>query len=514
MTSHTDHLFHSCPHLPTHSNPKNPQPTKDSMSWAAFAYGSYSVSISHWQPDSSPGVYYVAVYADCSLQSDAATYTLTAAVSTADDGTDIFLHSGVSKTVSVPAGGYKNFRFCLPAHTNNANADKGFQIIGGTDGVASNRLVVSAIIGTVPTTLAGYSISGVGIVGPTKIINCYAADITQTAVNYLEKHRTPISALTAPTSYNSRLICLLDSTQTIPGPFWYAIPAGGGTTAASIKFTVSKGKIPDAGLPGGLMVQGFGSSTVLNDLTATSMQYYITQSCVSNNATTYTCSFPYTRSVTTLDTEKGSAGLFISGVFVDPASKSDYSNPPGMALMRGKKASNGNALTSLGDACADVIVTWSMTTADKLVKYPDVLLSRTTPTPTTEGYVWRRADYANYGMQRIPYNQLVARDANGFLSGSWFLSLYGYCGFSQSGNRGQSQLPGNDDDDYTAGAGPCYSNDAPATVTVSVSFIPRKFSPCASVSSCCSRCCRHCPVRFRRQLTSRDLGCRTRSALF
>ena len=493
--------------LPTHSNPKNPQPTKDSMSWAAFAYGSYSVSISHWQPDSSPGVYYVAVYADCSLQSDAATYTLTAAVSEADDGTDIFLHSGVSKTVSVPAGGYKNFRFCLPAHTNNANADKGFQIIGGTDGVASNRLVVSAILGaSPPTSLVGYSISGVGIVGPTKILVCY------TAASASNQHNR-VPSYTPPVDYSTRLVCVMDSTQTIPGPFWYAVPAGGGTAAASIKFTVSKGKIPDAGLPGGLMVQGFVSSAVLNDLTSTPMQYYITQSCDSNNATTYTCSFPYTSSVTTSDAEKGSAGLFISGVFVDPASKSDYSNPPGMALMRGKKASNGNALTSLGDACADVIVSWSMTTADKLVKYPDVLLSRTTPTPTTEGYVWRRSDYANYGMQRIPYDQLPARDANGFLSGSWFLSLYGYCSFSQSGNRGQSQLPGNDDDDYTAGAGPCYSNDAPATVTVSVSFIPRKFSPCASILSC-SRCCRHCPARFRRQLTSRDLGCRTRSALF
>ena len=487
--------------LPTHSNPKNPQPTKDSMSWAAFAYGSYSVSISHWQPDSSPGIYYVAVYADCSLQSDAATYTLTAAVSTADDGTDIFLHSGVSKTVSVPAGGYKNFRFCLPAHTNNANADKGFQIIGGTDGVASNRLVVSAILGaSPPTSLVGYSISGVGIVGPTKILVCYTA---ASASN--QHNRAP--SYTPPVDYSTRLVCVMDSTQTIPGPFWYTVASNTalGGYPYSITLSVLNSKVP---VPG-MMLQGFANKKPKNDVT-NPKSYFIIQSCDSSGTPTI-CNLGHDTNSTAGDT--GTGGLFISGVFVDPASKSDYSNPPGMALMRGKKASNGNALTSLGDACADVIVSWSMTTADKLVKYPDVLLSRTTPTPTTEGYVWRRSDYANYGIQRISYDQLPARDANGFLSGSWFLSLYGYCGYSQSGNRGQSQLPGNDDDDYTAGAGPCYSNDAPATVTVSVSFIPRKFSPCASILSC-SRCCRHCPARFRRQLTSRDLGCRTRSALF
>jgi len=189
------------------------------------------------------------------------------------------------------------------------------------------------------------------------------------------------------------------------------------------------------------------------------------QSCAdTTNTGTFQCVLG--TSVATSSPDTGSAGLFILGVFLDPSAAPDFANPMTMAEMRGKPTN------AVGDACADVVVTWSMSTSDGKIKFPDVLLSRTTPTPKTEGYVWRRSDYNNYGRTVIPYDQLPARDVNGYLSGSWFLSIYGYCSFTTAADRGKSKQFVNDD--YAGYSGPCIQNDAPAIVTLSVSFIPRK----------------------------------------
>jgi hypothetical protein len=64
------------------------------------------VFISHWDPDSSPGYYDVAVYNDCFLQSDVATYKIKAATSQSDEADDIYLHPEVSHDKYVPANEY------------------------------------------------------------------------------------------------------------------------------------------------------------------------------------------------------------------------------------------------------------------------------------------------------------------------------------------------------------------------------------------------------------------------
>jgi hypothetical protein len=164
-------------------------------------------------------------------------------------------------------------------------------------------------------------------------------------------------------------------------------------------------------------------------------------------------------------------GLAISGFMDTSSGTPSFSQPSQFAAMRGKTADS----SVFGDACGDVVVSWKMTTTDNLAKYPDVLLSRTATSPKVEGYVWRRTDYNSYGTYTIGYNQLTARDSNGYLSGSWFLSLYGYCAYSTAQDRSKSKLHTNADDDAYSGSGKCRTNDAPVTVTVSVSFVPRKF---------------------------------------
>jgi hypothetical protein len=88
---------------------KESYPSKEMLSWAAFAQGVYTLTISHWDPESSPGYYYIGVYADCSQTSKNAKYYIqasTASVSTQDD-TDIYLHKEVSLNQKLSAKGYK-----------------------------------------------------------------------------------------------------------------------------------------------------------------------------------------------------------------------------------------------------------------------------------------------------------------------------------------------------------------------------------------------------------------------
>lgn len=417
------------------------------MTWAAYAFGTYSVTISHWQPDSSPGLYYIGVYADCADQPHAASYTVTATVAATDDDTDIYLHSGLSKEVKVGAGEYKNFRFCMPAHKSSATnpnpADAGVVVVGGNNNVASNHIVIASVISG--TLAPGVVLSGVGVVGKCTILKC---------INKLTKAGTYAS----PGNYTTALLCTLDSTQTLPGPVWYKVNTTTSSTypqTASIEVnTTATGSANPAA---GMVVHGF------NPKEPVAINFI--QSCEGPASSVFTCKLGY--SVVTTAPDLGAAGALLHGMKQDPEGVPDFANPLGMAKMRGKSTNYK------GDACMDAVVTWSMTTSDGRAKYPDVLLSRTTPSLDTNGYVWRRSDYNAYGMTVISHEDLTARDANGYLSGSWFLGMYGWCAYSAEQNRGKSfQF---DDDDYYQGAGRCLPNDASATVTVSVSFVPRKF---------------------------------------
>ena len=57
---------------------QDPHPTKNKLTWAAYADGDYNLTISHWDPESSPGWYYIGIYDDCSKQSQTASYSIRA----------------------------------------------------------------------------------------------------------------------------------------------------------------------------------------------------------------------------------------------------------------------------------------------------------------------------------------------------------------------------------------------------------------------------------------------------
>ena len=66
-------------------------PTKSSLSWAAYEDGDYDVTISHWDPESSPGWYYISIFADCSTTNTTAVYQIKTTLSTSDSD-DLYLH--------------------------------------------------------------------------------------------------------------------------------------------------------------------------------------------------------------------------------------------------------------------------------------------------------------------------------------------------------------------------------------------------------------------------------------
>lgn len=85
------------------------------QTWAAFADGIYDLTISRWDPESSPGRYYIGVYADCSNTKSDATYTIRADTDDTDDGTDIYATPSLATNFALnTANSYKYFRFCIP----------------------------------------------------------------------------------------------------------------------------------------------------------------------------------------------------------------------------------------------------------------------------------------------------------------------------------------------------------------------------------------------------------------
>lgn len=93
-------------------------PTKDMETWAAYADGVWTLKISRWDIQSSPGWYYIGVYADCSLTNAAAVYTIKTELDNTDDGTDILRTPSAGANFALnTADSYKYFRFCLPDNT-------------------------------------------------------------------------------------------------------------------------------------------------------------------------------------------------------------------------------------------------------------------------------------------------------------------------------------------------------------------------------------------------------------
>jgi hypothetical protein len=66
-------------------------PTKSTLSWAAYKDGDYDVTISHWDPESSPGWYYISIFGDCSSSNASAVYQIKTTLSTSDSD-DLYLY--------------------------------------------------------------------------------------------------------------------------------------------------------------------------------------------------------------------------------------------------------------------------------------------------------------------------------------------------------------------------------------------------------------------------------------
>ena len=92
---------------------KTPYPTSDRLTYAAFENGDYTVTVSHWDPESSPGYYFIGVYGDCQASSVAANYTLMVSAVVNDDG-DLLKNPKLGLNQVVPANGYQDFKFCIP----------------------------------------------------------------------------------------------------------------------------------------------------------------------------------------------------------------------------------------------------------------------------------------------------------------------------------------------------------------------------------------------------------------
>ena len=92
-------------------------PSTDSLSWSGDSTQGYTVSISHWSPDSSIGYYYIGVHNDCSRQDQVATFTL-AATTYEDNTDDILVHPELARNQIVPALGYVFYKFCVDRCAN------------------------------------------------------------------------------------------------------------------------------------------------------------------------------------------------------------------------------------------------------------------------------------------------------------------------------------------------------------------------------------------------------------
>jgi len=88
--------------------------TKEDLTWAAFADNDYQIIISHWDPESSPGYYYIGINNDCSGSNSAeARYTLSV-LSFFDDDDDIIKHPNLAMKKYVAAYNYDFYKFCVP----------------------------------------------------------------------------------------------------------------------------------------------------------------------------------------------------------------------------------------------------------------------------------------------------------------------------------------------------------------------------------------------------------------
>eukprot|EP01038_Epipyxis_sp_PR26KG_P012580 gene12580-16870_t len=96
----------------TSSNNTFSYPVKTSLTWSDEGSMNDLVTISHWDPESSPGYYYIGIYGVCNEAYSS--YTLLAYISNTSsfDSTGSYPYLAYNKLVS--ASSYEYFEFCLP----------------------------------------------------------------------------------------------------------------------------------------------------------------------------------------------------------------------------------------------------------------------------------------------------------------------------------------------------------------------------------------------------------------
>ena len=101
---------------------KDPYPTKEKLTWAAYSDNDFTLTISQWDLESSPGYYYIGVYNDCTNQNKPAVFKIEAFPSQ-----DPFVAVGLTDLVKYPWLGelqsgapksYQFYRFCVSKCSN------------------------------------------------------------------------------------------------------------------------------------------------------------------------------------------------------------------------------------------------------------------------------------------------------------------------------------------------------------------------------------------------------------
>lgn len=87
-------------------------PTKRDLTWSVV--DGTSITISHWDPETSPGTYYIGVYDNCISQSNPASFQIrTSNTTSEEDLNGIYLHPQAGKNQLVKEEGYMYYKFCI-----------------------------------------------------------------------------------------------------------------------------------------------------------------------------------------------------------------------------------------------------------------------------------------------------------------------------------------------------------------------------------------------------------------
>ena len=101
---------------------KDPYPTKEKLTWSATAEHYYTLTIDRYDPESSPGIYYIGIYNNCGAQNLPAKFDIQAMessdLSVSSYNEDIYEFPDLGMGQIVAANEYAFFKFCVPVCAN------------------------------------------------------------------------------------------------------------------------------------------------------------------------------------------------------------------------------------------------------------------------------------------------------------------------------------------------------------------------------------------------------------